>query len=235
LSNEKKAAEPQAWEDPMSMVVSTAPNPAEVLADQANRTRRGRLWMVMVWLVCAAPVIASYLTFYVFRPSTMKSYGELIEPQRDLPALTAHDLQGQARPLQALKGQWLLLSVSGGACDEGCQKRLYLQRQLRETMGKDKDRMDWVWLIDDQADVPKAMLPALHDAQVWRVNPQDLRAWLSPAAQQQLSDHLYVIDPMGRWMMRFPASLDLSSAAKAKKDLSRLLTASGSWDKAGRE
>lgn len=219
----------------MNMVLSSSPSPAEVLSDPASRTRRGRIWMVLVWLVCAAPVVASYLTFYLFRPSDVKSYGELIVPPKDMPAQTLHGLQGQAQPLSALKGQWLLLSVAGGACNEGCQKRLYLQRQLREALGKDKDRVDWVWLIDDAAEVSAAITPALRDAQVWRIPAEAVAAWLVPAAGQQLSDHLYVIDPMGRWMMRFPASLDLASAAQAKKDLSRLLAASASWDRAGRQ
>jgi hypothetical protein len=39
---------------------------------------------------------------------------------------------------------------------------------------------------------------------------------------------------MGNWMMRFPAQLDLAGAAKAKRDLERLLRASASWDNAGR-
>jgi hypothetical protein len=34
--------------------------------------------------------------------------------------------------------------------------------------------------------------------------------------------------------MRFPADLDTASAAKAKRDLERLLRASSSWDQAGR-
>jgi hypothetical protein len=48
----------------------------------------------------------------------------------------------------------------------------------------------------------------------------------------RLEDHLYVVDPQGHWMMRFPADID---AARAKRDLDRLLRASSSWDKAGRE
>jgi hypothetical protein len=49
-----------------------------------------------------------------------------------------------------------------------------------------------------------------------------------------LQDHLYVIDPMGNFMMRFPANMDVSAASKAKRDLERLLKASASWDQAGR-
>jgi hypothetical protein len=36
--------------------------------DAAQRTRHGRWKMLGVLLVCAAPVIASYFTYYVIRP-----------------------------------------------------------------------------------------------------------------------------------------------------------------------
>jgi hypothetical protein len=49
-----------------------------------------------------------------------------------------------------------------------------------------------------------------------------------------VEDHLYVIDPMGHFMMRFPAHMDVAGASKAKKDLDRLMRASASWDQAGR-
>jgi hypothetical protein len=58
--------------------------------------------------------------------------------------------------------------------------------------------------------------------------------WITPGAGQQAPDHLYVVDPMGNFMMRFPANMDVPGASKAKKDLNRLLKASSSWDQAGR-
>ena len=58
--------------------------------------------------------------------------------------------------------------------------------------------------------------------------------WLTPAAGQALADHLYVVDPMGNWMMRFPARMDAAGAARAKRDIERLLRASASWDEPGR-
>ena len=199
-----------------------------------QRTRHGRLKMLGVLLICAAPVVASYFTYYVIRPEGRRNYGELINPQRTLPDLSATALDGKAVPLASLKGQWLLVSVAGGACDAACQKHLYLQRQLRESLGKEKDRLDWVWLVNDNAAIPDALAPALQKATVLRVDGAALNAWLAPAAGQQQADHLYVVDPMGNWMMRFPAAMDASGAAKAKRDLERLLRASSSWDDAGR-
>ena len=210
------------------------PAPDTVLARQARRTRAGRWQMLLLALVCAAPVIASYYSYYVVRPEARRSFGELIEPQRPLPTASATDLSGRPVELSTLKGQWLLLSVAGGACDAACENNLYLQRQLREGLGKDKDRLDWVWLVSDDARLPEALLPALGQATVLRVPPAVLADWLAPAAGQALTEHLYVVDPMGHWMMRFPAGLDKAGAGRAKRDLERLMRASSSWDQAGR-
>ena len=158
----------------------------------------------------------------------------MISPQKDLPQAEAKNLNGESVPLSGLKGQWLLVTVAPGACDDRCQKNLYFQRQLREIMGKEKDRLDRVWLVSDDAAIPETLLPALNQAHVLRIAPSVLQAWLSPAPGHALQDHLYVIDPMGNWMMRFPANMDVASASKAKKDLERLLRASASWDQAGR-
>ena len=216
------------------MTVHNLPSPEALLAQQARRTRAGRWQMLLLALVCAAPVIASYYSYYVVRPEARRSFGELIEPQRPLPVASATDLSGRPAALSALKGQWLLISVGGGACDAVCENHLYLQRQLREGLGKDKDRLDWVWLVSDDARLPEALLPALGQATVLRVPPAVLADWLAPAAGQTLPEHLYVVDPMGHWMMRFPAGLDKAGAGGAKRDLERLMRASASWDQAGR-
>lgn len=190
------------------------------------------MWLVL--LVCAAPVLVSYLTYYVLRPQGRVNYGELIQPPRPLPEAAVTNLAGQAVALRSLVGQWLLVSVGGGACQSQCEQHLYLQRQLRESLGKDKDRLDWVWLIDDAAPVGDRLHPALGTATVLRVPSTVLTRWLEPAPMHQLNEHLYVVDPQGNWMLRWPAGLDTGQAAKAKRDLDRLLRASASWDRAGR-
>lgn len=199
----------------------------------AHRRRWGRFWMLVVWLICAAPVVASYLSFYVFRPVSRHIYGELIEPQRDIPDLVGVDLNGNSQNLQALKGHWLLISVASGSCDRLCQDHLYLQRQLRESLGKDKDRVEWVWLLPDDVQVPAGIRAALSQAKVLHVPIAGLQQWLYAAPGRGLQEHLYLVDPLGHWMMRFPPELNIHSAAKAKQDLDRVLRASESWDRPG--
>lgn len=221
---------------PLEMTVHSLPqsDAAVIDTDMAQRTKNGRWKMLMVLLLCASPVIASYFAYYVIRPEGRRNFGELINPQRIVPNLNATSLDGKSVNLQTLTGQWLLVSVSGGACDALCQKHLYLQRQLRESLGKEKDRLDWVWLVSDAAPIAPAILPAMKDATVLRMPAEQITTWMQAAHGQQLADHLYLIDPMGNWMMRFPPGLDAAAAKKAKSDIDRVMRASASWDKAGR-
>ena len=237
LSDETQLPSPSApssHDAPLGFTVHSMPAPNDALQADAARTRMGRWKMLFVLLICASPVVASYWTYYVIRPEGRRNYGELIEPQRPLPAVATLSLSGEAAPLTALKGQWLLLSVGGGACDAACQQRLYFQRQLRETLGKDKDRLDRVWLIQDDAAVAPMLMPAVAQATVLKVKAQDLQAWLPPAPGQSLDAHLYLVDPLGNLMMRFPAQMDAAGAGKAKRDLERVLRASAFWDTPGR-
>ncbi len=217
------------------MTVHDLPQPADLAQADAQRTRSGRIKMLLLLLVCLAPVLASYFTYYVIRPTGgTRNHGDLIQPPVDMPQAQARDLQGREVTLGTLKGQWLIVAVAGAACDERCQNNLYFQRQLREAQGKEKDRIDRVWLVSDDAQVPAQLLPALAQATVLRVAPEVLQAWFRPAAGHALQDHLYLVDPMGNWMLRMPAPIDVEKASQAKRDLDRLMRASKSWDTAGR-
>lgn len=219
--------------DPMvQMSVHSLPQPQRQLGTQ--RTRMGRIKMLAVWAVCAAPVVASYLTYYVIKPQGRANYGTLITPPKPLPVEGDQvwaDLQGRTVQPASLKGQWLLVTVAGGTCTDQCEKQLYLQRQLRESLGRDKDRVDRVWLVNDQSPVRESLLPALKEATVLRADPNALLRWLAPESGHALEAHFYLVDPKGDWMMRFPANADPS---RVKKDLTKLMKANESWDEAGR-
>lgn len=217
---------------PLSLTVYDMPRLGPEAVRQSAATRTGRWKMLGVLLVCAAPVIASYFTYYVLRPEARRNYGELIQPQRPMPGISGVDAQGRTVALGTLRQQWLFVSVADSACDAVCERHLYLQRQLREGLGKDKDRLDWVWLRTGGAELSETLRHATAAATVLRVDEQEIARWLEPAAGHKLSDHLYVIDPMGNWMMRFPADAD---PARVRRDLELLLRASSSWDRAGRD
>jgi hypothetical protein len=221
-------------DSPLAFTVHSLHAPA-LDEGQARRTKNGRLKMLLVLAVCAAPVVASYLTYFVIRPEGRTNYSELIQPQRPLPAdLPLADLQGGAVKSESLKGQWLMVVVSHAACDPACAKRLWVQRQLREALGRDKDRVDKIWLIDDAgAPAPRTLegVTANTESTVLRAPAAALATWLQPAAGRALEDHIYLVDPLGNLMMRAPPDAD---PAKLKSDVVKLLRASAGWDKAGR-
>lgn len=221
--------------DPLALTVHSGPDP---MLPRAERSRAGgRITALLVLLACAAPVLLSYFAYYVWRPTARNNYADLIQPSRHIPAdLSLRDLGGRPVLADSLKGQWLLVVVAGGACDAGCESRLYEQRQLREMTGRERDRIDRVWLVTDDAPVrepiAKAMAAGDAPALVLRASPQALARWLNPAPGHVLEDHLFLVDPMGEWMMRAPAPLE---PKRFYKDLDRLLRASAFWDRPGRE
>ena len=203
-------------------------------ADDPRRRRGGRWKMLLVLLMCAAPVIASYFTYFVIRPEGRTNYSTLILPTRSMPALALSTLDGAPVTAASLRRQWLLMVVAPAACDEACQKQLFMQRQLREMLGRERDRLDKVWLVTDAGAVSaplRAAVQAGEPTQVLRVDAAALAQWLQPEAGRALQDHLYVVDPMGEWMMRVPANAD---PARVKRDLNKLLRASSFWDTPGR-
>lgn len=219
---------------PVGLTVHSMPAP--VLADDlTRRTTHGRRMMLAVLLVCAAPVIASYFTYFVIRPEGRTNYGELIEPLRPVPAdLPLVDLAGEPVAAASLKGQWLLVVVAGGACNAACERSLWVQRQLRETLGREKDRIDKVWLIPDGVPPRPKTLQAVStntDIKVLQARADALEQWLQPTKGHALTEHMYVVDPLGNWMMRVPPDAD---PARLKRDIEKLLRASAGWDKPGR-
>ena len=104
---------------------------------------KGRWMLLLLALVCAAPVIASYLMYYVFKPTGgTTSYGALIEPQRPIPGeLMVTDEKGQPMPLTAMRGKWLMVIVNGSDCNEQCATRLYFMRQVRALQSAERERV----------------------------------------------------------------------------------------------
>lgn len=192
---------------------------------------RGRIKLILLGLFCALPVIGSYLAYYVARPQGMTSnYGDLIQPQRPIP----NDLyiySSATQNAQAIKfntlfpKKWLLISVNRAAiCPEACVKKLFFMRQLRLAQGAERTHVIPIWLITDHATVNQTLLDAYGGAYAaghfLYANLHSLNQWLPVETGHSVESYLYLVDPMGHLMMRFPANPD---SKKMHRDLSKLL------------
>ena len=192
---------------------------------EQSKQRHKQNWkLYAVIAICALPVIASYLTYYVIKPQSRTNYGTLIDPRAfPIPALGLTTLAGEPASLDQYKGKWIMLQIDQAECGQQCQTKLYDMRQLRLTQGKDMDRVERVWLITDDKPIETIIMREYDGTHLLRADPEKVKAWLPVDEGTTAADHIYMIDPLGNLMMRFPKQAD---ANKIKKDLVKLLKAS---------
>lgn len=182
------------------------------------RSSRTNLWLIGA--LCVAPVAASYLAFYFARPDGHTNYGELVET-RPLPEARLQLADGTAFQFSRLKGKWVLLMADSGNCDEFCRRKLFTLRQLRLAQGKDMERIERVWLISDDT-VPSTA--AVSDYQgTWLVRAAGSELLKQFPAERSLADHIYIVDPLGNLVLRYPRDAD---PTRIIKDIARLLKVS---------
>ena len=198
----------------MSLSASSEPTPGAI----ENR-RRGRRIAFVILALCAAPTVAAWLAYFVWQPQSRLNYGELIAA-RAISDPELRRLDGSPFRLSQLRGRWVLLQIDSGACAEGCGKKLLYMRQVRLAQGRDAERIERMWLLADGSPPDAALLRDHEGLHIARA-PGPLLAEF-PAARSPYY-HIYLLDPLGNLILRFPSDPD---AQRMVKDLARLLRAS---------
>ena len=188
------------------------------MSKEAPIKSRWTLWLIIA--LCVAPVIASYIAYYVAPPAGHTNYGELLNaPPMPDTALRLND--GKPFAFSALRGKWVLLAVDSAQCNEACQRKLFALRQLRLAQGKEMDRIERAWLISDAAAVAPKLLEEYRGTWLIRVGAGDILKSLP--APRPVTDYIYVLDPLGNVVMRYGSDAD---PTRIIKDLTRLLKTS---------
>ena len=169
---------------------------------------RGHWKLALLALFFLLPVGASYLIWWLdLAPGVTGNYGTLLTP-RPVALPQSGDL----------KGKWVLVQFDGGACGAACERKLYFMRQVRRAQGKEMQRVARRWLLTDAVQPGPALLAAIEGTVV---APQAGAADFP--AERDLAEHIYLVDPLGNLMMRFPRDPE---PARVIKDIQRLLRAS---------
>jgi len=180
---------------------------------------QSRRTLLLLAAVCIVPVIAAYLSYFVIQPERRANYGDLIAP-RPLPVTRFETPEGKFLDLAGLKGRWVLMTLDGSGCDERCRRKLYYMRQVRTAQGKEMNRIERVWLVTDDSQPAAALLSEYSGMHVARAAPSLIAAL---PATPEVSSHVYLIDPLGNLMLRFPGD---PNPKRMIEDLSRLLKVS---------
>jgi len=176
-----------------------------------------RLKLLGIAAIAVTPVLGSYLLYWFWAPDRFTNYGTLIEA-KPLPQAALVGPNDQAFTFEQLKGRWIFVMTDSGACDAACELKLWKMRQVRQAQGKELGRIERIFLLEDGA-APNAHLQDEYKG-TWFVRAKlgQLPAML-PAAQSARK-HIYLVDPLGNLMLRFPEDADPKLMIK---DMTRLL------------
>ena len=170
--------------------------------------------------MCVAPFVASFAAYYFYQPEGRINYGELMA-DRQLPVTALKLVDGTAFSLAQLRGKWLFVTADDAACDAYCEKKLWQIRQVRKTQGKYPERIERVWLVTGGGR-PAARLHAEYEG-TWMVDAAGASLLRALPYSGALADHIYLVDPLGNLVLRYPRDAD---PGRMKKDLERLLKVS---------
>jgi hypothetical protein len=187
-----------------------------------------KLVTIIAWFfIPLAIAITSYkLLPEDYRPTSMTNNGELLDPVFNLTEFSYQTTDGKTFNNKDIEKVWTILQFIENECDAACSESLYNTRQMRISFGKDIDRIDRVAVVSGTVEGES-------NQKMWASHP-DLTVLIGTGAGngmgQQIKDHvpefnrssndIYLLDPLGNVVMRFPASLEVKFM---KKDIKKLL------------
>ncbi len=195
------------------------------------QVKRARRTLVLLFIVFALPVVIAYaLYFSGWRPEGSGNYGQLVQPPRPLPDLTLTTLDSSTIRLEALRGKWSLVIFAAAECLKPCEANLDKMQRVVLAQGENAERVRPVFVVTD-ARARDWLHYAIKDypgTLVLTGPPPAVRALsahfaLAPGAAPEGLNRLYLVDPIGNFMMSWPADAD---ANRVRKDLARLLRVS---------
>ena len=178
-----------------------------------------RLKLVLLAALFGLPIAASILAYKFMRPDPTANFGELLLPPAELPAQEFSTRAGKRFTFADLAGKWILVASDSGECAAPCQQKLATLRQVRLALGRNASRVERVFVVDDQRPPDAGMLADFSGMTV-ALMPAGLRV---PAGVASDRGHVYLVDPRGNVMMRWPSATE---GKRLLSDLQRLLKAS---------
>ncbi|MBX3640597.1 MAG: hypothetical protein KF888_08790 [Nitrosomonas sp.] len=179
--------------------------------------KSNRRKFILILVLLFSPVVISYALFFMdYRPGSI-NYGDLVEIKKLSGSGVTQDSNIILR-MRDLHGKWVMLTVDSGNCDEACQKKLYYMRQVRTMQNKEMNRIERLWLIDDNVKADSELFKNYEGT--FFVNALDSELLDQIPTREIQRKHIYLIDPMGNLMMRFPENLE---PRKMSDDIKRLL------------
>lgn len=188
--------------------------PANADRDAPQARRNRHLLLLIFALFFGSMLLAGVLRFSGWQPPATKSHGELLQPPSDLRGFAPQLVDGGSYAWKPAERIWRILAAPTADCARDCVQLAHDLDVVWRLMGRRADRVHVLWLC---AEANCAVPPPLRDdPSLHRLAPDArLRAALpapSPAATTVASaantPALYVVDPNGFVILRYPPGAD---------------------------
>jgi hypothetical protein len=188
-----------------------------------NQQQKSKNIPLLILLICLIPVVGSTLLYLFWKPSDFVNNGELIGPTpvRDLRVGT---LNNSPFTFSVVDGRWAFISMASTSCAEDCQRRLYLMRQIRLTQGAESERIERIFFSSGALKLSPELVRQHLGTYFVESTKEELNHIFGEYADRDR--FIYLIDPVGNLMMKFPDGMNPSLI---KKDVSKLLKISKGW------
>lgn len=195
------------------------------MTDTQKGGKRSRWQLLVLFLLFFGPLTAAWILYYGvegWRPASSSNHGVLVSPPVPLPDPMIGLADGGEAGPGLLRKHWTLLYVDNGGCTEACQEALYRSRQVRTALGKESDRVRRLYLSSPGVSERLGLGDTHPDLVVADATSPGAREIVAafPADQLPEPDNVYLVDPLGNLMMRFPLEDD---ARGMLLDLKKLL------------
>ncbi len=189
--------------------------------------RRSRIKLVLIIAIFAIPLLLASVYLHLVRSSGGQigdtSRGQLIEPAVPLTEFSFGEGE-ELLNLDTVRGSWTLLYMPEGECTDACELNLYHMRQVRLALNHRMDRVQRAVLVETPTQLSEKLLsehPGLMVAVGTEAEQAALRDQVraAEAGMDNLENAIYLIDPFGNIMLRFPPDLPPKSMLKDVKHL----------------
>lgn len=170
--------------------------------------KKSRLSLYALLAVLLVPFVAAYVMVAMdYTPSKTTNHGEFLSEKININQFDFKH-KGEAIPLQ---GNWRVLTViQDEQCKQVCQDSLMHTFNLIGSLGKNKERIGSLYFVPHEVEQNPNV----------RQQKQFQRVTAEKSQIESLEQGIYIIDPMGMFVMQFPAT---GEHVGLLKDLKKLL------------
>jgi cytochrome oxidase Cu insertion factor (SCO1/SenC/PrrC family) len=183
---------------------------------------RGRWMLLLLFAFFVLPLLLVVLMHRFDWHPQGSSHGELISPPRLLQTpVQLLDQHGTLATPALWRDKWSMVYIADD-CQQICNDRLHMMRQLHASLAKDISRVQRVLLTPahDLASIQKQYPDLLILSQPAKALGELRQQFDLPNESAGRADRIYLVDPLGNLMMSYPNTIP---PGEIRKDLTRLL------------